>query len=593
MFHRTIVTRPARWLALCALALTLASCGGGGGGSNCVDVYGGNSCSGNGGGTPTDPTVAIERLSLSLSKNSVNNSGSDTVVVTATAVNELNQTVAGAPVVLSVDGDAEIAVDGSVTDSAGRLTGTVSIGENRSNRTIKVTATSAVDGSIVAEKTFQVVGATLSDTVLPAVISPSANGAVNYRLVDSTGNPMAGVAIAVTGADGVETLGTTNSNGEFAYAYTAPSAAGNAVIRASAGGATTESTVLVQAAGGGSIPPVNPAVAPVLSASVSANPSVVAVNTGSTSNQSQIRALFLTNANAPVPNIRVRFDLAGDANSIGGTFTTGSNTVYSNVNGVATTAYVPGTRSSPTDGVTIRACWDYADFAEGSCPNAVTTTLTVVADPVSVTIGTDNLIGTGASGLTYTKRYVVQVVDSSGVAKPDVQISPSVDLLRYQKGFYQVVGDKWVKVVMAAQCDNEDLNRNNVAETYADGWVEDVNGSFNLTPGRPALEPRKADVAISFENGVSRTNSIGQIVVVVEYPQDLGTWVEFNLLVAAGVSGTEGRANYQSFLPVPASAVNNKDVAPPFDVSPYGVQSSPTTTKAYGGVTYTLCTNPD
>jgi hypothetical protein len=146
---------------------------------------------------------------------------------------------------------------------------------------------------------------------------------------------------------------------------------------------------------------------------------------------------------------------------------------------------------------------------------------------------------------------------------------------------------------MAAQCDNEDLNRNNVAETYADGWVEDANGSYNLTPGRPALEPRKADVAISFEGGVTRTNSIGQVVLVVEYPQDLGTWVEFNLLVAAGVSGTEGRANYQSFLPVPASAVNNKDVAPPFDVSPYGVQASPTTTKSYAGVTYTLCTNPN
>ncbi|MEO7243542.1 MAG: hypothetical protein ABIX12_00095, partial [Rubrivivax sp.] len=454
----------------------------------------------------------------------------------------------------------------------------------------KVTAKSISDGSIVAEKTFQVVGADLTGTPVPAVIAPSGAGEVKYRLVDSTSNPMVNVAIVVTGADGVETAGTTNSNGDFVYAYTAPNTTGNAVIRATGGGSTVETTVLVQAAGSGSIPTVT---TPVLSASVSANPSVVAVNTGATSNQSQIRTLFLTNANAPVQNIRVRFDLAGDANSVGGTFSTGASIVYSNSNGIATTAYVPGTRSSPTDGVTVRACWAYADFAANACPNAVTTTLTVVADPVSITIGTDNLIGTGTSGLTYTKRYVVQVVDSSGVAKADVQISPSVDLLRYQKGFYTVSGDKWAKVIMAAQCDNEDLNRNSVAETYADGWIEDVNGSFNLTPGRPALEPRKADVAISFENGVSRTNSIGQVVLTVEYPQDLGTWVEFNLLVAAGVSGTEGRANYQSFLPVPAAALSNKDVAPPFVVSPYGVQASPTATKAYNGVTYTLCTNPN
>ncbi|MEP7282562.1 MAG: hypothetical protein ABI696_11340 [Rubrivivax sp.] len=484
-------------------------------------------------------------------------------------------------------------VDGTQTNASGQLTGTVRIGENRSNRTIKVTAKSISDGSIVAEKTFQVVGADLTGTPVPAVIAPSGAGEVKYRLVDSTSNPMVNVAIVVAGADGVETAGVTGSNGEFNYAYTAPGAAGNAVIRATAGGDALETTVLVQAAGGGSIPPVNAGATPVLSASVSANPSVVAVNTGTTSNQSQIRSLFLTNANAPVQNIRVRFDLAGDANSVGGTFSTGASIVYSNSNGIATTAYAPGTRSSPTDGVTIRACWDYADFAVGACPHEVKTTLTVVADPVSITIGTDNLIGTGTSGLTYTKRYVVQVVDSSGVAKADVQISPSVDLLRYQKGFYTVSGDKWAKVIMASQCDNEDLNRNNVAETYADGWIEDVNGSYNLTPGRPALEPRKADVAISFEGGVSRTNAIGQVVLTVEYPQDLGTWVEFNLLVAAGVSGTEGRANYQSFLPVPAAALSNKDVAPPFVVSPYGVEASPTATKAYNGVTYTLCTNPN
>ena len=67
--------------------------------------------------------------------------------------------------------------------------------------------------------------------------------------------------------------------------------------------------------------------------------------------------------NKPVKNMRVRFDLAGDVNSIGGTFTTGDNVVYSDANGVATSAYVPGTRSSPTDGVTVRACWDYVDFA--------------------------------------------------------------------------------------------------------------------------------------------------------------------------------------------------------------------------------------
>ena len=107
------------------------------------------------------------------------------------------------------------------------------------------------------------------------------------------------------------------------------------------------------------------------SASLAASPSVVPVNTGSTSNRSELRALFLGAGNAPVKNVRVRFDLAGDANSIGGSLTSGTNVVYSDANGVATTAYVPGSRFSPTDGLTVRACWSANDFAgAGTCPNA-------------------------------------------------------------------------------------------------------------------------------------------------------------------------------------------------------------------------------
>lgn len=586
---RGLIGRATRWLGLGAVVLTLAACGGGSSDS-CVDVFGGNACAGGGGGT-TDPVVVVTRVSLTLSANTLSNSGSATLTATAVATNASNQTVSGADVQLSVDSDAEIAVNGSATDASGQLTATVRIGDNRNNRTVTVTARAG--NGVVATRTFQVVGANLTGTPVPAVVEPSASGEVKYRLVDANANAMAGAEIVVTGPGGVETVGTTGLNGEFDYAYTAPTAAGNLTIRAAAGGDELETVVLVQAAGGGSIPPVNPAVTPVLSASVSANPSVVPVNTATTSNQSQIRTLFLTGSNAPVANIRVRFDLAGDPNSIGGSFTTGTSIVYSNANGVATTAYVPGTRGSPTDGVTVRACWDYVDFAAGTCPNAVQTTLTVVADPVSVTIGTNNLIGTGDSDLTYVKRYVVQVVDSSGVAKPDVQISPSIDLLRFQKGFYEVVGDVWVKNTRAT-CDNEDLNRNNTYEVYADGWDEDANGSFNLSPGRPALEPRKADVAISFEGGSNRTDAKGQVVLRIEYPQDLGTWVEFNILVSAsGVSATEGRANYQAFLPVPADALTDVDVAPPFVDSPYGVLDSPLVAKAFGGTTHQLCTNPN
>ena len=600
------IGRWMRGLLLAGATLALVGCGGGGGG--CTDAFGGG-CAAPDDGAPTATPVA--KLSLNLSALSINNSGSETITATVTATNANNQVMGETPVVLSVDGGAQIAVAGSATDADGKLAGTVSIGDDRSNRAVTVTA-SANAGALTATKTFQIVGAKLTATAVPAVLTPAQKGEVKYRLLDANANPMTGAPILVTGPGGVETSGQTGNNGEYDYSYTAPANTGDLAIRASAGGEQSEVTVLVQAADGGGIPPVNSAQQTIRSASVSANPSVVAVNTASTNNQSQIRVLFLTDGNAPVRNMRVRFDLAGDPNSVGGTFTTGSNIVYSDANGVATTSYVPGSRSGPTDGVTVRACWDYVDFTTCNPAQAVTTTLTVIADPVSVTIGTNNLIAKGASDLTYVKRYVVQVVDSSGLAKPDVAISPSVDLVRYIKGRYQVVGDAWAKVSPITNCDNEDLNRNNTSETYADGWVEDANGvpppapppplEPRPLPRPPALEPRKSDVAVSFE-GSSRTNSSGQVVIKIEYPQDIGSWVEFNLLVAAsGVSATEGRANYNGVLPVPADAVKDKDVPPPFVTSPYGVEKGfneregETGLKTYttpDGKKHQLCTNPN
>jgi hypothetical protein len=293
---------------------------------------------------------------------------------------------------------------------------------------------------------------------------------------------------------------------------------------------------------------------------------VVAVNTSTaTTNRAELRALFVGDSNAPIRNIRVRFDLAGDANSIGGTFSTGSTTVYSDANGAAVSAYIPGARFSPTDGLTVRACWDYTDFASGSCPNSVTTTLTVISDALSVTVGSDNLITVG--DLVYTRRFLVQVNDSSGLPKADVLVSPLLDLPRYSKGEWVYVKSEgqWSQTVRAV-CDNEDLNRNGVLELYGSGVAEDADGDGQL-------EPRKADAVISFE-GSNRTDASGQVRMKITYPQNVASWVDFNLLVAAsGVAGTEGRATYPGVLSVPISVVKT-EATPAFVASPYGLSTS-------------------
>jgi hypothetical protein len=527
-------------------------------------------------------------LALSLSALQLNNSGTQSVRATVVAVDGNRNTIEGIPITLSVDSGATIRVHSAVTDAEGKVTGDVSIGEDKANRTVEV---KAISGTLTRTASLQITGSQIKSTLLPAVVRVSQTGRVQYRLLDVSGNPVPRRSIVVTGPGGVQTTGTTDTNGDFEYSYVAPNVGGEAVIRASALGVESVSTVLVQT-DTQTIPVVTTSVQ---SASVSASPSVVPVNSGATTNQATIRALFLAANNAPVKDIRVRFDLDGDKQSIGGALTSGSTIVYADAAGVATTSYTPGSRFSPTDGVTIRACWDYDDFPAGTCPREAKTTLTVVSQALSVSIGTNNLIGSDDTGLKYVTRYVVQVVDSSGLAAADVQVSAQVDLLQYLKGQWVRGVDAWIQQA-TAQCDNEDLNRNGVAETFSNGVVEDANGSFNRTAGRPALEPRKADVSVFFE-GSSRTNTSGSTVLRIEYPKNVGSWVRFNLVVgAAGVAGTEGRANFVDILNVASADVVRLDADPPFRLSPYGLKTSPTIAVQAPGSTAppaTLCTEPD
>ena len=552
------MTSIVKHMAMLAAALGLAACGGGNGAGS--SPFGGGG-TGGGGTAPVASDIA-----LTLSATNVDNSGANVVTVVVTAVNASRVALSGVPVTIGVDNNAVVVVGASSTGENGQLTATVNIGSDRSNRIVTVTATS---GALVRTAAFQVTGARLQATLLPAVVFPGNAAQVQYRLTDVNSNPMAGQAISVSGGGLTGASGTTGGNGEFVFNYSAPATPGNLDITAQAGGVTDIKTVLVQS-GSSSIPPV-PA-GSVLSASVTANPSVIGVNTATTNNRSEIRALFLGSNNAPIRNVRVRFDLAGDVNSIGGAMSSGSNVVYSDPNGIASSAYVPGSRSSPTDGLTVRACWGYVDFASGSCPNQTMVTLTVTSEALAVTIGTDNTIATGAGGLTYIKRYVVLVVDASGQAKADVQLSPSIDLTSYVKGFY-AVPSAWTRSspgFTGPTCLNEDINRNGVLEAGEnDGLV--TSGVPDNANGM--LEPRKSDVAITMVGG-NRTNLSGIAILQIEYPKNVATWVDFLITIAAsGVSGTEGRATWTGQLPAAASEFTAA-IAPSFVVSPYGFAAS-------------------
>lgn len=560
-----------KWTLAALVASSLVACGGGGdagtspfgnesgaGTSACAAASGASGASGSG-------CVTASALALALDSASINNTGAQNVTATATATASGGQALTGIPVTFSVDNGATFSQASSTTGANGQVTASVGIGADPSNRIITVTARS---GTLTATKVFAVTGASLTGTRLPAIVTPSSTGnKVDFRLTDANGRAIVGAPISITAGSLGTTTGTTGTNGDYSYTYTAPTAAGSLDVVATAGGVTNTQTVSVQS----STSSIPAGVGPVRSASVSANPSVVSTNTASTSNRTEVRALFVGNSNAPIKNVRVRFDLNGDPSSIGGTFSTGSNVVYSDDSGVATTAYIPGTRSSPTNGVTIRACYDVVDFAASACPNAATTTITVASDPLSVTIGSNAEIYTGANNLTYQRKFVILVVDASGRAKPNVDIVPSIDLDTFYKGSYSRPSGATQWTQSAVSCASEDVNRNGILESG-----EDKNGNGTL-------EPRKSDVAVTIL-GNGKTDDAGSAVVQIEYPQNVASWVHVKILVAAtGISGTEGRATWQEVLPVPASALT-ATTTPAFVVSPYGTVITPSAT---------ACNNPN
>ena len=546
-----------RHILVLLVSLGLAACSGGGGSEGTSPFK----PSPDGGGTSTASDLIVTLNSVQLP-----NTSSGSVTATVTVIDAARNTVKGAPVSISADNGGVVAAAATVSNDVGVVTAAISAGDDRSVRVITVTATS---GSIAKSVAVQVSGTKITSVLVPAVVAPGAAGEVQYLVVDSVGTAMVNqpVQIVATGLTPAAGSGVTGTNGEFKFSYTAPATPGSFDVTADIAGKTDVRTVSVQPTN--AVPNVS---VPIASASISANPSVVSVNLpGSEANRSEIRVLFVGTNNQPVPNVRVRFDLASDVNSIRGTFTTGATTLYSDANGIVTSAYAPGSRSSPTDGVSVRACYGVSDNDPNliGCLTSKTVTLTVTSEPLGVTIGTNGLII--IKNLTYVKEYVVSVVDSAGVAKADVNLVASIDLPRYRKGYLEistvngVLG--WNKVGPLSSgdfaiCENEDKNRNGVLEA-----TDDLNEDGQLWP-------RKPDVIVRLLQ--SKTAADGTAVLQIEYAQDHALWVDALITVSAsGVGGSEGRANY-SVAPVQADSASRRSqqATPAYVISPYGIGSS-------------------
>ena len=146
-------------LAALAMGVVLAGCSAGGKNSSTTPP------------PVVNPTASDLLVTVSTpSSDGLQNTGSQVATVTVTAVDANRNVVAAVPVSIVPDNTAVVTASSTTTNTSGVVTGTVSIGNDRSNRTINLVVTS---GSIKKTASFNVVGNVLTATPSPAVIAPA------------------------------------------------------------------------------------------------------------------------------------------------------------------------------------------------------------------------------------------------------------------------------------------------------------------------------------------------------------------------------------------------------------------------------------
>ena len=571
-----------RTLVGLTLAATLAACGGGGGSAgttSTTSTTGSTTTTGTTTTTVTGTTTAtVSSFIYQLDKSTISNSGTDVALLTVTALDASNNPVSGIALSVAVDSGIYTPIAGT-TNSAGQASGSISIGGSKANRNITASMTLATK---TATAVVAVTGSQISLTPVPTTPAPGASVVVGVKIADVNGTGISNVAVQLSGTLGFSQTVTSDVNGNASATLgAAPATVGTYSVDASALGVTASRAVQVVSGSGGGIPD---AVGTISSSSLAIVPNTISPNTtGSTTNRAGLKAKFLNGSNQAIQNIRARFEIVAPGLGSGELLSTGSATVYSDVNGEAIADYIAGTRSSPTNGVVIRACYGATDasIAASACPNAVTATLTVASQPLAITLGDNNLLEKGNNSLTYIKKFDVAVADSAGNAVANAVVSASVDITHYGKGgffysvgstsaTYQVTGisvpnisttglsTSTVPTLTTGRvwCPNEDTNRNGFLDTG-----EDINGTAKL-------EPRKADVILSFL-GSNTTATNGRMTIQVEYPQNVATWLAYTVKVTTSVAGSEG-TDSKSYI---TNFIEGDDKNGSFLTAPYGASS--------------------
>ncbi|KPC51744.1 Ig-like domain-containing protein [Amantichitinum ursilacus] len=238
----------ASGLALTTAAmLVLAGCGGGSDGSSLF----------NGGGTTGTPTptstptavpTPVSAISLLATSPTLNSDGATPVTISALLKDSTNNVIPSQAVSFTVDSGAVIVTNGGLTDSTGVAKATVTTGNDATNRTITVTATSASMSKTIV---LSVSGTSLQ---LSGATSLAINATTNLTatLTDSSGKALANQSVSLKSALGNTfsaagapvTSATTDTAGTVTFAYNAVNS-GSDTVTISALGASVSKNITV------------------------------------------------------------------------------------------------------------------------------------------------------------------------------------------------------------------------------------------------------------------------------------------------------------------------------------------------------------
>ena len=316
----------------------------------------------------------------------------------------------------------------------------------------------------------------------------------------------------------------------------------------------------------------------VANVTVQAVPGTVAVSdptstTTQTNNISTITAVVRDAAGNLVKNAGITFGLT---DRTGGKLSFG--TARTDDTGSASVTYTAGTTSSSANGVTIKATVTDITNASpaitplSSCTLQPGTTvcatpvvapdvagypdaaLTVASQPLLVRLGTDNKVA--ESPPNNQKIYAAVVTDASGNASVGTTVRFALRPSRYAKGQFIGGGTGWAQQLpLPAICANEDKFFTGIFDPSLD-----INGNGRLDPGGVATVTPSA---VTDANGIAKAT--------ITYPKDHSYWVEVTLEARTGVVGNDPPTSETFWLPGPASDYNSITVAPPGQISPYGL----------------------